>query len=188
MAKIFTQDMAKRMVAHQIKTSYNSGYQVFMIPEGFTTIGKSAFENMDIDNVIFPASLEVIEDNAFKSCSLREVRFPEQVRYIGNSAFEDCVFLYNVEFEYDLIEYIGDRAFYNCISLPDPNSIYSIEIPRSVKYIGRDAFARSESFDEDEHLDLTILSNPDIKIDCCYSHEPIDLSAFATKPTAQHFV
>ena len=96
MAKIFTQDMAKRMVAHQIKTSYNSGYQVFMIPEGFTTIGKSAFENMDIDNVIFPASLEVIEDNAFKSCSLREVRFPEQVRYIGNSAFEDCVFLYNV--------------------------------------------------------------------------------------------
>ena len=188
MTKIFTQDMAKRMVAHQIKTSYNSGYQVFMIPEGFTTIGKSAFENMDIDNVIFPASLEVIEDNAFKSCSLREVRFPEQVRYIGNSAFEDCVSLYNVEFEYDLIEYIGDRAFYNCISLPDPNSIYSIEIPRSVKYIGRDAFARSESFDEDEHLDLTILSNPDIKIDCCYSHEPIDLSAFATKPTAQHFV
>lgn len=55
MTKIFTQDMAKRMVAHQIKTSYNSGYQVFMIPEGFTTIGKSAFENMDIDNVIFPA-------------------------------------------------------------------------------------------------------------------------------------
>lgn len=187
MAKVFTQDMAKRMVAHQIKTSYNSGYQVFMIPEGFTTIGKSAFENMDIDNVIFPKSLEVIEDNAFKNCSLREVRFPEQVRYIGNSAFEDCVSLHNVEFEYDLTEYIGDRAFYNCISLPDPDSIYSIEIPRSVKYIGRDAFARSESFDEDEHLDLTILSNPDIKIDCCYSHEPIDLSAFATKPTAQHF-
>ena len=120
---------------------------------------------MDIDSIIFPASLEVIEDIAFNSCSLREVRFPEQVRYIGNSAFEDCVSLYNVEFEYDLIEYIGDRAFYNCISLPDPNSIYSIEIPRSVKYIGRDAFARSASFDEDENLNLPILSTPDIKID-----------------------
>ena len=187
MTKVFTQDMAKRMVAYEIKTPFGSSSLGLAIPEGFTRIEKGAFENMDIDTVIFPKSLEVIEDNAFKNCRLREVRFPEQVRYIGNSAFEDCVSLHNVEFEYDLIEYIGDRAFYNCISLTDINSTYSIEIPRSVKYIGRDAFARSESFYEDEHLDLTILSNPDIKIDCCYSHEPIDLSAFATKPTAQHF-
>lgn len=187
MTKVFTQDMAKRMVAYEIKTPFGSSSLGLAIPEGFTRIEKGAFENMDIDTVIFPKSLEVIEDNAFKNCRLREVRFPEQVRYIGNSAFEDCVSLHNVEFEYDLIEYIGDRAFYNCISLTDINSTYSIEIPRSVKYIGRDAFARSESFYENEHLDLTILSNPDIKIDCCYSHEPIDLSAFATKPTAQHF-
>ena len=171
MTKVFTQDMAKRMVAYEIKTPFGSSSLGLAIPEGFTRIEKGAFENMDIDTVIFPKSLEVIEDNAFKNCRLREVRFPEQVRYIGNSAFEDCVSLHNVEFEYDLIEYIGDRAFYNCISLTDINSTYSIEIPRSVKYIGRDAFARSESFYEDEHLDLTILSNPRAYRPFCLCHE-----------------
>lgn len=186
MEEVFTQDMAKRIFAHNIKEPQGSNRYSLTIPKGFTKIEKGAFENMDIDYIYLPQSLEVIEDNAFKNCSLREVRFPENLRYIGNSAFEDCAYIYNIEFEYDLIEYIGDRAFYNCTSLPDLDCIYSIEIPRSVKYIGRDAFARFDSFDEDEHLDLTILSNPDIKIDFCYSHEPIDLSEYATKPAAEH--
>ena len=58
--------MAKRMVAYEIKTPFGSSSLGLAIPEGFTRIEKGAFENMDIDTVIFPKSLEVIEDNAFK--------------------------------------------------------------------------------------------------------------------------
>ena len=119
MEEVFTQDMAKRIFAHNIKEPQGSNRYSLTIPKGFTKIEKGAFENMDIDYIYLPQSLEVIEDNAFKNCSLREVRFPENLRYIGNSAFEDCAYIYNIEFEYDLIEYIGDRAFYNCTSLPD---------------------------------------------------------------------
>ena len=60
MTKVFTQDMAKRMVAYEIKTPFGSSSLGLAIPEGFTRIEKGAFENMDIDTVIFPKSLEVI--------------------------------------------------------------------------------------------------------------------------------
>lgn len=44
MTKVFTQDMAKRMVAYEIKTPFGSSSLGLAIPEGFTRIEKGAFE------------------------------------------------------------------------------------------------------------------------------------------------
>ncbi len=57
------------------------------IPNGITSVGKSAFANVHIQKIDIPNSITTIEDSAFYNCELTSVTIPESVKEIGASAF-----------------------------------------------------------------------------------------------------
>ncbi len=129
-----------------------------VIPDGVTSIGKSAFSGCtSLTSITIPGSVISIGDDAFQSCSgLTSVTIPDGVTSIGNYAFDSCDSLTSVTipsgvtsignsaFSYcgsltsvtipDSVTSIGERAFYNC------GSLASITIPDSVTSIGVYAF------------------------------------------------
>lgn len=82
------------------------------IPDGVTSIGKSAFRYCEL---------------------LMSVQIPDSVTSIGQYAFQGCKLLNNIEIP-DGVTSIGDSAFYGCVKLE------SLVIPSSVMNIEKDAF------------------------------------------------
>ncbi len=63
-----------------------------IIPNGVTTIGKSAFNNLELKSVTIPDSVTKIGENAFIFCSrLTSVTLPDSVTEIGKDAFAGCM-------------------------------------------------------------------------------------------------
>ena len=83
-----------------------------VIPEGVTSIGKSAFELIDtISEVEFPKSLVSIGDSAFLACSgIRSIIIPENVTSIGDFVFEST-HITKIYIESTKIKDIGMFAF-----------------------------------------------------------------------------
>lgn len=54
-----------------------------------TTIGTGAFASSGLENVTFPATVQVIEASSFFDNSLVSVKFPNKLRVIGAEAFRD---------------------------------------------------------------------------------------------------
>ena len=83
-----------------------------VIPEGVTSIGKSAFEQIDtISEVEFPKSLVSIGDSAFFACSgIRSIIIPENVTSIGDFVFEST-HITKIYIESTKIKDIGMFAF-----------------------------------------------------------------------------
>ncbi len=128
------------------------------IPKGVKRIEFYAFSGCkNLKSVTLPSGLEVIEGSAFSDCtSLEKVNIPKSVKSIGPFAFDDTKIF--KQQKGDLV-YIGkwlikcnntsitaakiksgtlgiaDRVFYECRSLK------SVTIPKSVKYIGDNAFS-----------------------------------------------
>ena len=74
-----------------------------------------------------------IDENKFRFCSgLTESIMSDDVTIIDNSAYYDCSNLTKITFSKELVS-IGDDAFYGC-------NINSIELPKTLKKIGRTAF------------------------------------------------
>ncbi|MBQ3110729.1 MAG: leucine-rich repeat protein [Clostridia bacterium] len=68
-----------------------------VVGEGIKSIGCSAFENEEIEEVILPESLEIIGDRAFLNCkNIKEIKLPENLIGIGKRAFEGCESLVKV--------------------------------------------------------------------------------------------
>lgn len=82
------------------------------IPEGVTSIGKSAFKNCkELRKVHLPSTLQTIGAGAFEGCSsLTRIKIPEGVYDIQKNAFYGCTSLWNVIFP-DSVEHIGSNAF-----------------------------------------------------------------------------
>lgn len=74
------------------------GYEgVFVVSEGVTEIGNSAFRTADISKIIFPESLQTIGGAAFEFCNnLTEVNIPANVTEIGAGVFAHCANLQNI--------------------------------------------------------------------------------------------
>ena len=143
----------------------------YVIPDGVTTIGNSAFYDCDsLTSITIPDNVTSIGDSAFSYCySLTSITIPDSVTTIGDYAFSDCESLTSITipnsvttigknvFSYcigltsitipDSVTAIGDDAFYDC------DSLTSITIPDSVTSIGNSAFAKCES--------LTSITIPD---------------------------
>lgn len=106
----------------------------FVIPNGFTGIGNSAFENREegLSSVRIPQSVTTIGSNAFKNCIyLKDVRIDGTV-FIGKEAFANCVILNNI-YAPGVVS-IGDSAFiYN-------QQLKNVRLSK-VKSIGVSAFA-----------------------------------------------
>ena len=88
-----------------------SGLAHFTVPDGVTTIAKSAFNRYDITSVELPEGLERIEDRAFLWCDgLSHVDLPESLTHIGVAAFGKCMSLHSISIP-ESVAFIGDAAF-----------------------------------------------------------------------------
>ena len=107
----------------------------YIIPDGVTCIGDSAFEDCSsLSSVVFPDSVTSIGNRAFNECdSLRSVVLPDGVTSIGDNAFQFCSSLNDIIIP-DSVTSIGNYAFGECSALS------SLVIPDSVTSIGDWAF------------------------------------------------
>ena len=115
-----------------------------VLPDTITDIESQAFESCQLESIILPKNLKTIGSNAFASNRMKSVVIPDGVTVIFFSAFSDCPLLIDVTFPAGLKEIQSD-AFYNC-------GLTSVSLPASVSWIGRDAFA--------DCLKLTALTIP----------------------------
>ena len=126
------------------------------LPDGLLGIGKGAFSNTEIQDIIIPNTVEYIGESAFYNCkkladvvvpnrvdniadetfagckNLVSITLSEETKCIGEYAFKDCSSLKNMTLP-NTITYIGDSAFEN-------SGVEIFKIPKSVKYIGYHTF------------------------------------------------
>lgn len=112
----------------------------FIIPDGITSIGDSAFAYCkNLTKITIPDSVTSIGDRAFNDCeSLTSITIPDSVTSIGKSAFHYCARLTKITIPYSVTS-ISNNTFESC------NSLTSVAIPDSVTSIGRFAFTYCES-------------------------------------------
>lgn len=92
--------------------------QKYVIPEGVTEIGVSAFwMNIALKSVTLPKSLVRIEERAFKDCtSLKSIQFPPNLEYIGDDAFAGSLYsLDSVVIPRKTV--LGKNSFYSGIKI-----------------------------------------------------------------------
>jgi len=102
-----------------------------IIPNLYTSVDASAFENQQIKSVSLPDGLTSIDSRAFAGNELRSVSIPGKVLTIGNWAFYGNNLMF-IELE-DGIRDIGPSSFRS-------NSLKKVDIPGSVTTIGEFAF------------------------------------------------
>ena len=108
-----------------------------VIPNDVTSIAPYAFgwSPAKIKHIEFPGSVETIGEHNFMSWTyLKTIIFSEGLKEIGNwnfgvSACEEIVFP-------DSLIKLGEHVFSDCFQL------VKVTIPRTIAYIGKDAFAR----------------------------------------------
>lgn len=89
----------------------------FQIPDGVTTIAKSAFEASTLTGIDIPESVTSIGDRAFiGSYHLTDLTLPEHLRSIGKTAFFGCSKLTSLEIP-ETVESMGGSVFAHCTSL-----------------------------------------------------------------------
>lgn len=98
--------------------SKNNHIKKVIIPEGVTTIMRTAFYNCpELETVVLPSTLETIEVAAFAECvKLKNINF-DNVKSIGNSAFWGCDSLESLSFK--SCTYIDGYAFAFCTGLTE---------------------------------------------------------------------
>ena len=134
---------------------------VLSMEEGVAHIGHGAFYMCKkLANIEFADSIEVIDEYAFSGCqTLKSIVLPFNLREINRGGFSDCIKLENVTFSNNITK-IGGYAFAGCkkikeIKLPSSvttiekmafsqTSISSINLPKSLKLLGRDVFINSK--------------------------------------------
>lgn len=126
--------------------------------KNLTTIPIYAFlKYREIGSIDIQGSIEEVSLGAFNGTLLKEIELPISVEKISAEAFKDCVRLANINLQ-DLtnLEEIGPSAFYktgitkaifneSLVSIGDSafesSKLKYVLIPKSVRYIGKKAFA-----------------------------------------------
>jgi hypothetical protein len=140
----FSPDSQLQMLGNGCFSHCQSLHRI-QIPPSVTSLGRRAFCNcdklisMDLSHCL---GLRRIENQVFFSCSsLRKVNLPCVLNSIGNGAFGQCYELRSFRLgtprsnqDSSLIS-IGDQAFASC------RSLRSIQLPKSLRTIGKFAFA-----------------------------------------------
>ena len=102
-------------------------------------IGDGVFEDISLETVYLPDSVEVIGDSAFRNTGIEYVNISEcyNLKKVGDSAFEDCNLQERYSGDYPLswsMEEIGERAF------AGNEKLIKVSFPRGDVTIGKDAF------------------------------------------------
>ena len=135
---------------------YCSALTSLTIPATVKSIGKEAFrECLGLTSVTVAGSGTTIGDYAFSDCdSLTSVKIPDKLKNIGEGTFSNCEGLADkngfVIYRTVLYDYFGSKTD---VKIPESiteisgsafayQSITSVDIPTSVKGIGRNAFCR----------------------------------------------
>ncbi len=108
------------------------------LPEGLKNIASETFkECTSLESIVIPESVEIIGSSAFFGCiHLREIEIPGKCNSIHISAFENCENLSRVVLN-EGIGVIWDSAFAG-------TGVESIDFPRTLSIIGRNAFRGSQ--------------------------------------------
>ncbi|MGM8155801.1 leucine-rich repeat domain-containing protein [Enterococcus faecalis] len=115
----------------------NITFKSIKLPDSVKYIGKEAFRESDIKELILPENLQVIDDRAFQFANNLEgtLEIPENVKYIGQNAFQSN-YLTNIIFP-ESLEVIEDGAFLY-------SELENVEFKgrgKNLKKIGVDAFS-----------------------------------------------
>ena len=107
-----------------------------------TSIGRNAFQNSTIENIVIPETILTIEARAFINCTnLATVKFLNDDLAMANSIFEGCTSLKSIVLPVNL-QYIPASCFANCSSLE------TIDFPISLTLINGGAFKNCTSLSE----------------------------------------
>lgn len=128
-----------------IETATNTfikGTKSTIIPNDITTIGASAFYNVQgLTDIAIPLNVTSIGSNAFSGCKdLTSITLPEGVTSIEYSTFYGCTGLTSLTLPHTLTK-IEDSAFGDCINLK------TITIPEGVSSIGYNAFKNCKALE-----------------------------------------
>ena len=115
----------------------NVTFKTIKLPDSIKYIGKEAFRESDIKELILPKNLEVIDNRAFQYANNLEgtLEIPESVKYIGQNAFQSN-YLTSIVFP-ESIEIIEDGAFLY-------SELENVEFKgngKNLKKLGVDAFS-----------------------------------------------
>lgn len=134
------------------------------LPNTITSIGIEAFSSCEkLKEILLPESVEFIHPYAFNSCkNLETVFLPSNLTSVENGVFANCEKLKEICFPKHL-ESISYRAFSN-------SGLIKVNFPKSVKYVGTDAFAECQNL---------------IFVKSCASNIDIESYAFERCPNLQ---
>ncbi len=97
----------------------NFSLEKIVIEEGVTTIGDSAFKNyMRIRDISLPGTLTSIGESAFNSCEFDEITIPDSVTIIGAMAFGYCYNLQSITLPASVLV-VETCAFQECENLTE---------------------------------------------------------------------
>ncbi len=105
--------------------------------KSLTFIDTSVFSCSSIENIVLNEKLTTICENAFYEANITKFKCPKELLTIESGAFAESK-LETIEFN-DKLTTINDGAFSNCLKTAQ------IIIPKTVKYIGPEAFTYSEN-------------------------------------------
>lgn len=109
--------------------------EAYVVPDGVTWIGLSAFENNEYIVLLkLPSTIENIYASAFNGCKkLENVTLPEKLTYLEAYMFKNCSSLKSINIPFG-VKYLGEQVFFGC------SSLNIIDLPESVSFVGSISF------------------------------------------------
>ena len=164
------------------------------IPSKLEKIRSKAFYACNIESIDIPETVSFIGFRSFENCvSLKEVKMSHTPEKVSACVFKNTLWLKNLEqdkyhckyFQNILLEYSGNDSFVKIqdgtklivgLVFSESKGLETVEIPKSVEYIGFGTFRSCENLKEVRFAEGSELKKIDESaFDCCVSLEEITL-------------